>query len=221
MARSATSGVGARSKQVSSSTGSRACWVAVRSTLVRTCQVSAPARVRLPPQLLRVTTAGADGLFGAPVGGLHAGQAQEPEQVLAFAGEVVEQPAVGWVAGGPGHQLVELRAEAVGLAGQGGPIQGARVVGVAERERMRKDAAYRVRGADLPAVGVGEQLQAASQQVRKAALVARVGEAAVRRPAVAFQHSGVALAETWAASGSTPPSVVSGFAVLRCGESAT
>ena len=32
---------------------------------------------------------------------------------LAFAGEVVEQPTVGWVVSGPGHQSVDLRAEAV------------------------------------------------------------------------------------------------------------
>jgi hypothetical protein len=93
---------------------------------------------------------GADGLLGAPVGRLHTGQPQEREQVLALGGEVVEQPPVGRVAGGPGHQLVELRAEAVCLAGEGGPIQGARVVGVAEGERVQQDAAYRVRGAGCP-----------------------------------------------------------------------
>jgi len=47
----------------------------------------------------------------------------------------------------------------------------------------------------LAPVGVGDQLPATAQQVRKAALVARVREAAVRRPAVAFQHPGVVGAE--------------------------
>ena len=37
---------------------SRLRWRAVRTTLARTCWVSAPLRVRLPPQTLRVTTAG-------------------------------------------------------------------------------------------------------------------------------------------------------------------
>ena len=77
-------------------------------------------------------------------------------------------------------------------------------MGVAERERMRKDAAHRVRGAGLPAVGVSDMLPAASEQVRQTALVVRVGEAAVRRPAVAFQHPGVALPEEL--GGPPPPS---------------
>jgi hypothetical protein len=92
----------------------------------------------------------------APVGGLHAGHPQEGEQMLALGGQVVEQPPVGRVAGGPGHQLVDLRAEAVCLGDQHGLIHGTCVVGVAEEERMLEDAAHRVRGAGLPAVGVGE-----------------------------------------------------------------
>src|SRR5262249_55076987 len=58
MDRSATTGCGARSSGMSRATGSRSCMAAVVSTLASTCQVSAPARVRLPPQLLRHTTAG-------------------------------------------------------------------------------------------------------------------------------------------------------------------
>ena len=115
--------------------------------------------------------------------------------MLTLAGEMVEQSAVGWVAGGPGHELVDLRAEAVCRSGEGDGVHGASVVGVAEGERVLKDAAHRVRGAGLAPVGVGDQLPAAAQQVRKAALVARVREAAVRRPAVAFQHAGIVLAE--------------------------
>jgi hypothetical protein len=83
---------------------------------------------------------GADGLLGAPVGGLHAGHPQEGEQVLALGGQVVEESAVGRVAGGPGHQLVDLRAEAVGLGDQPGLIRGSGVVGVAEGERVLEDA---------------------------------------------------------------------------------
>src|SRR4030095_18104 len=58
-------------------------------------------------------------VLGAPVGGLHARNAQECEQMLTLAGDMVEQSTVGWVAGGPGHQLVDLRAEAVWLSGAG------------------------------------------------------------------------------------------------------
>jgi hypothetical protein len=115
--------------------------------------------------------------------------------VLALVGQVVEQSAVGWVAGGPGHQLVDLRAETVCRSGEGDGVHGAGVVGVAEGERVLKDAAHRVRGVGLAPVGVGDQLPAAAQQVRQAALVARVREAAIRRPAVAFQHAGIVLAE--------------------------
>jgi hypothetical protein len=51
-------GPGARNSPTSSATGSWCCWVAVRSTLARTCQVLAPFQVALPPHCLRQTTAG-------------------------------------------------------------------------------------------------------------------------------------------------------------------
>ena len=59
-------------------------------------------------------------------------------------------------------------------------------------------------GLGLPAVGVGDQLAAATQQVRQAGLVGRVPEAAVGRPAVALQHAGVALAEHYRRVGVAP-----------------
>ena len=49
---------GARNIAANSAGRSRLRWRAVRTTLARTCWVSAPLRVRLPPQTLRVTTAG-------------------------------------------------------------------------------------------------------------------------------------------------------------------
>src|SRR6266508_5046932 len=58
IARSARTGPGARSSPVSSPTGSRSWTVAVAMTLASTCQVPAPVQVRLPPHVLRVTTAG-------------------------------------------------------------------------------------------------------------------------------------------------------------------
>jgi pimeloyl-ACP methyl ester carboxylesterase len=65
----------------------------VRSTLASVCQVSALAQVRLPPQTVRHTHRGPDGVLGAPGGRLDTGDAQEGEQVLA--GQVVQQPTVG------------------------------------------------------------------------------------------------------------------------------
>src|SRR2546429_7426047 len=58
MVRSATAGCGLRSRGISVATGSRCCMVAVVRTLARICQVVAPERGRLPPQVLRVMTAG-------------------------------------------------------------------------------------------------------------------------------------------------------------------
>ena len=55
---SGTTGSGAHSIVAIRSGRSRWRWRAVRRTLASTCWVSAPLRVRLPPQTLRVTTAG-------------------------------------------------------------------------------------------------------------------------------------------------------------------
>jgi hypothetical protein len=63
---------------------------------------------------------GADGLLGAPVGGLDAGGPQEGEQVPTLSGQVVQQPTVGRVANAAGHELVDLRLEASSFRGQGG-----------------------------------------------------------------------------------------------------
>ena len=53
-----TTGSAARSIAAISGGSSRPRWRAVRTTLARTCWVSAPWRVRLPPHTLRMTTAG-------------------------------------------------------------------------------------------------------------------------------------------------------------------
>ena len=55
---SGTMGSGARNIVANSAGRSTLRWRAVRTTLARTCWVSAPLRVRLPPQTLRMTTAG-------------------------------------------------------------------------------------------------------------------------------------------------------------------
>jgi hypothetical protein len=134
-------------------------------------------------------------MLGTPVGRLDPAQAQEGEQVPAFVGEVAQQPAVGRVVGRPGDELVDLGVQAVGLGGQGRPVQGAGLVGGAQRQGVLQEAAHRVGGLGLPRDGVADELAAAPEQVRQAALVGRGGELAVGRPAVAFQHPAVALAE--------------------------
>ena len=55
---SGTTGSAARNIAAISGGRSRPRWRAVRTTLARTCWVSAPWRVRLPPHTLRMTTAG-------------------------------------------------------------------------------------------------------------------------------------------------------------------
>jgi hypothetical protein len=115
--------------------------------------------------------------------------------VLALAGEMVQQPAVGRVAGPPTKEPVDRRAKALGLGSDGGGVQVPAVAGVAHRQGTLKDPAHRVRGAGLPPLGVADQLDAAAQQVRQAALVGGVGELPVRRPAITLDDPGIALAE--------------------------
>jgi len=51
-------GAGWRSRSASRLIGQTSCWRLVRITLIRVCWTSAPWGVRLPPQFLRLTTAG-------------------------------------------------------------------------------------------------------------------------------------------------------------------
>jgi hypothetical protein len=119
--------------------------------------------------------------------------------VVTLACQVVEQPTVGRVAAGPGHQSVHRGLQTLDL----GELPGLQDVGVAvlaQRQRVLQEAAHRVRGLGLPGDRIAEQLPAAPQQVRQAALVGGMLEAAVGRPAVAFDRPGIALPSTAAAS---------------------
>jgi hypothetical protein len=127
-------------------------------------------------------------MLGAPVGGLHLGPGQEGEQRIAFAGQMVQQPPVGWVGGASGKQPVDGRTQPLDFASDLGGIQLVGVTLVADQEGTLEDAAHRVWGLGLPALGVGQQLTAAAQQVRQAGLVRCGDEPAVGRPPVAFQH---------------------------------
>lgn len=137
----------------------------------------------------------ADGVLGPPAGRLDPGGGKEGEQVLALPTQVVRQSAVGRVDGGAGHQLVDRLGAAVDLGGQvlGGKL--ASVAGSPQPKRLSEDAADRVRGLGLPPIGIGDELTAAPQQVRQARLMGRVGELAVRRPAVTLDDPGELLAE--------------------------
>ena len=116
--------------------------------------------------------------LGAPVGGLHAGGPQEGEQVVTLAGQVVQQPTVGRVAGGPGHQAVNRGLQRPDLGGELPGLQDAGVAVLAQRQRVLQDAAHRVRGLGLPGDRVADQLPAAPQQMRKAGLMGGMLEAA-------------------------------------------
>ena len=85
---SGTMGSGARNIVANSAGRSRLRWRAVRTTLARTCWVSAAFRVRLPPHTLRMTTAGRMAMFGAPVGGVDRRVPQEREEGREFDGQV-------------------------------------------------------------------------------------------------------------------------------------
>jgi hypothetical protein len=120
--------------------------------------------------------------------------------VVTLAGQVVQQPAVGRVAGGSGHQSVNRSLQRLDLGGELPGVQGGSVAVLAQRQCVLQDAAHRVRGLGLPGDRVADQLTAAPQQMRQAALMGGMLEAAVGRPAVAFQPAGVASPRIAAAS---------------------
>ena len=76
---SGTTGSVARSIVAISGGRSRCRWEAVRTTLASTCWVSAPWRVRLPPQTFRMTTAGRMACSARPVGRVDRRVPQEGE----------------------------------------------------------------------------------------------------------------------------------------------
>ena len=85
---SGTRGSAARNIVANSAGRSRLRWRAVRTTLARTCCVSAPLRVRLPPHTLADDDGGPDGLFGAPVGGVDRRVPEKGEDGGEFDGQV-------------------------------------------------------------------------------------------------------------------------------------
>ena len=166
---------------------SRLRWRAVRTTLASTCWVSAPLRVRLPPQTLRVTTAGRMACSArqlvASTDGSHRKVNMAENSVARWAAKrsgvvqrrrVVDQPAE------PGQQ-------AAAGGGQTVLAQTAGVAPVAQREAGLQGVLHL---AGPPAVGmILLQMLTTSPQVLQTGLVLAVGVAAVHHPPVAHEHA--------------------------------
>ena len=105
--------------------GSRPCWPAVRSTLVRVrvCHVSAPAQVRLPPQALRVTTAGRMACSACQLVAWTPGTSRKVNRCLRLGGPA----AGGWAGSGCGRPpACRPATEGVRLRSRAWPHQGCR-----------------------------------------------------------------------------------------------
>lgn len=189
-----TMGVGARKSVTRRGLGSRPRRWAVRRTDARTCWVCAPRALRLPPQTLRITTAGRIACSATPVGRVDRGVAEEREEGRCFARQMRDEALDGENGGSrPGEQVPRLCAQSAARAGE--PVRGHRAgrMAIAQRERLLEpllDAGgKRARGMiDL------EQPRAA-QQMRETRLMIGVHEAAVRRPAIAREYARKLLAE--------------------------
>ena len=77
-----------------------------------------------------------------------------------------QQPAVGWVGGPSGDELVDRGVQSLGPGDRVGGLQPAGVAGIPDRQGLLEDAADRVGSLGLAPLGIDEQLVAAAQQVR-------------------------------------------------------
>jgi hypothetical protein len=82
--------------------------------------------------------------------------------MVALVDQVVEQPAVGWVGGPAGDELVERAAEPLRLGRDLDRAELAGVTGIPDRQRLLEQAPDGVRGLGLAALGVLQQLGAAA-----------------------------------------------------------
>ena len=117
-------------------------WRAVRTTLVRTCWVSAPLRVRLPPHTLRMTTAGRMACSARQFGGVDRRVPQKGEDGGKFDGQVGGE-ALGVV---QRRRVVdepaELGEQSAAGGGQTVVAQVAGVAPVAQREACLQGALH-------------------------------------------------------------------------------
>jgi hypothetical protein len=139
----------------------------------------------VPAPLLAVADHGPQRLLGLPVGGLHAVDPQEREQVGGLPAHVGDQAPVGLVARGAPAEGPQPLLQAGDLPGQNLPHK----TGVADGQRVVEDAAQGVGDLGLAGHRVLDHPGGAPQQMRKAALVAGLIETPVGRPAVALQHT--------------------------------
>ena len=141
----------------------------------------------IPATDLAIDDGGADGVFGAPVGRVHVGGPQEGEHGRELAVEMGRE-ALGR---GQGGRRVDEPAQAGEQTpmGHGEPLIGdrLRIAPIAEREGVGEDGLHAGRPGAPRMVGVEQTTPA--EQMRQTALVPRVGEAAIGRPAIANQHT--------------------------------
>ena len=95
--------------------------------------VSAPWRVLLPPQFLRLTTIGRMACSARQVRGLHPRGGQERQQVVAFAGDVLDEATVGLV----GRLRLAERIDPLGQLGDRGVRLLAAQLLAADQQRSR------------------------------------------------------------------------------------
>ena len=170
--------------------GVRSTLVNGAPTLASTCWVSAPCRVRLPPQTLRVTTAGR---IVRRVGGVDRRVPQKAEYRREFGGQVRGEAVGGVQRRRFVDQPTELGEQSAASGCQTMVAQQPGVAAVAEVEAGLQDALHP--GGPRAARMIGSELPRSPDQVSQTGLVQRVGEAAIRRPPVAHEHAGVVGAE--------------------------
>ena len=157
----------------------------------------------IPATNLAIDDGGTDGVFGAPVGGVHVGGPQEGEHGRTLAVEVGGE-ALGRRQGG---RRVDEPAE----AGEQAPMGHSeamlgdrlRVAPIAEREGVGEDGLH-ARRPGAPRM-VGAERATPTEQMRQTALMQRAGEAAIGRPAIADQHAGEVRAQDGGRVVKAPP----------------
>ena len=187
----------------------------MRITLARISWVRAPRGVRFPPQILRLTTAGTEGVFCAPVGRVHIGGPQEGEHGRALAVEMGGEAL--------GRRQRRCRVDEPAQVGEQAPMSHreamigdrVRITPIAERQGVGEDDLHAARPG-APRM-VGAERATPAEQMRQTALVPRGGESAIRRPPVADQDTGEVRAQDGGRVVKTAPgriayTVVSGVA---------
>ena len=129
---------------------------------------------------------GADGVFGAPVGGVDRRVPEEGEHGRELRVEMRGEPLGVVERWGRGDETTEAGEQAAAGRGQTAVGHSAVVTAVAQREPRLEDR-FHLNG---PAAAwmVVPKVLAAPEQVGQAGLVQRVTETAIRRPPVAHEH---------------------------------